>query len=46
MSHTFMVLNVNGRKRFAEAGGAESGKTGWHRPRSTAGFVARHWPGT
>lgn len=45
-SHTFMTFKVGGKTRFAEAGGAEKGKTGWHRPRSTAGFSPRHWPGT
>ena len=46
MSHTFIVFTIGGRVRYAEAGGAESGRTGWHRPRSTSGFSARHWPGT
>jgi hypothetical protein len=45
MSHTFMVFNLKGTDRYAEAGGAESGRTGWHRPRSKAGFAPRHWPG-
>lgn len=42
-SHTFITFHVDGKTRFAEAGGAESGHTGWHKPRSTAGFEARHW---
>jgi hypothetical protein len=46
MSHTFLTFKVKGRTRFAEAGGAKSGHTGWHSPRSTAGFEPRHWPGT
>jgi hypothetical protein len=46
MSHTFLTFKVKGRTRFAEAGGGESGHTGWHSPRSTAGFEPRHWPGT
>lgn len=45
-SHTFMTFTVKGRTKYAEAGGAESGSTGWHRPRSHAGFSPRHWPGT
>jgi hypothetical protein len=45
-SHTFLTFNLKGKTRYAEAGGSESGSTGWHRPRSHAGFVPRHWPGT
>lgn len=45
-SHTFIVFNIKGKKRYAEAGGANSAHTGWHAERSTAGFVPRHWPGT
>jgi hypothetical protein len=46
MSHTFIVFNIKGKRRFAEAGGANSGHTGWHRARSTAGFQPRYWPNT
>ncbi len=47
-SHAFVTFDLNhdGRQQFAEAGGAESGRTGFHRPRSTAGFVPRHAGGT
>lgn len=45
-SHTFAVFTLKGSPRYAEAGGSQGGATGWHRPRSHAGFVARHWPGT
>jgi hypothetical protein len=45
-SHTFMVFTLKGRGRYAEAGGSESSHTGWHKARSTAGFQARHYPGT
>jgi cell wall-associated NlpC family hydrolase len=45
-SHTFIVFNLKGTDRYAEAGGSNSGHTGWHSQRSTAGFVPRHWPGT
>jgi hypothetical protein len=45
-SHTFLVFNLKGTDRYAEAGGSNSGHTGWHAQRSTAGFQPRHWPGT
>jgi cell wall-associated NlpC family hydrolase len=45
-SHTFIIFNLKGTDRYAEAGGGNSAHTGWHSPRSTAGFVPRHWPGT
>jgi hypothetical protein len=46
-SHTFMTFDVTGNaQRFAEAGGADSSHTGWHKSRNKAGFVPRHWPGT
>jgi hypothetical protein len=45
-SHTFITFKVGGKTRFAEAGGANKSRTGWHSPRSTAGFTPRHWPGT
>ena len=44
-SHTFIIFNVNGKKRCAEAQG-QIGLTGWHPLRSTSGFKPRHWPGT
>lgn len=46
MSHTFLTFDIKGKTRYAEAGGAESGHTGWHRARSTSGFQPRHWPNT
>jgi hypothetical protein len=46
MSHTFIVFTLKGKTQYAEAGGANSGHTGWHAPRSHAGFVPRHYPGT
>jgi cell wall-associated NlpC family hydrolase len=45
-SHCFITFGKGSNVVFAEAGGAEKGKTGWHRPRSTSGFEPRHWPGT
>jgi hypothetical protein len=49
-SHTFMTFTLEGagkgKEQFAEAGGAESNDTGWHKSRNKAGFVPRHWPGT
>jgi hypothetical protein len=45
-SHTFMTFTIKGKTRYAEAGGAQGGATGWHRARSHIGFVARHWPNT
>jgi hypothetical protein len=45
-SHTFIVFRVKGKTKYAEAGGGNSGHTGWHAPRSHAGFQARHYPGT
>lgn len=46
-SHCFITFGPYGRElKFAEAGGAQSDKTGWHRPRATNGFEPRHWPGT
>lgn len=45
-SHTFMTFTIRGRTRYAEAGGGNSSHTGWHSPRSHAGFSPRHWPGT
>jgi len=49
-SHTFMTFTLEGpnkgTQKFAEAGGAESNHTGWHKPRNKGGFVPRHWPST
>lgn len=49
-SHTFMTFTLSGEgkgvQEFAEAGGADSSHTGWHKSRNKSGFVARHWPGT
>jgi hypothetical protein len=45
-SHTFLVFNLKGKSRYAEAGGSESSHTGWHNARSTSGFQPRHYPGT
>lgn len=44
-SHTFIEFAV-GRQRWFEAGGTRGAPTGWRSSKSTAGFTARHWPGT
>jgi hypothetical protein len=45
-SHTFMTFKIDGKEYFAEAGGAQSDHTGWHKPRDKTGFKPRNWPGT
>jgi len=49
LSHTFMTFTLQGKNKgkqeFAEAGGAESSHTGWHKSRNKSGFVPRRWPG-
>lgn len=45
-SHTFLTFRLKGKTRYAEAGGSQSGSTGWHSPRSHAGFKPRHYAGT
>lgn len=44
-SHTFITVRFGGRTVYFEAGGADSAHTGFHKPRPTAGFTPRHWPG-
>jgi hypothetical protein len=45
-SHTFIVFSGIVGTQFFEAGGRSGLPTGFHPPRSLAGFVPRHWPGT
>lgn len=42
-SHTFLTFETGSGTVYAEAGGANSGHTGFHKARSTAGFTARHF---
>jgi hypothetical protein len=45
--HMFIEFTVDGKSEFFESGGTRGAKTG-RRPNglSTAGYQARHWPGT